>query len=114
MGSLFIVFAFAMAAATFIENDYGSKAAYGMVYNTKWFELVLLLLAINLIGQLIINRLFRKNRLPVALFHLAFILMIAGAAITRYFGWEGVLHIREGETSNSCYSNEKFIKYSFI
>ena len=112
MGSLFIVFAFAMAAATFIENDYGSKAAYGMVYNTKWFELVLLLLAINLIGQLIINRLFRKNRLPVALFHLAFILMIAGAAITRYFGWEGVLHIREGETSNSCYSNEKFIKYT--
>jgi len=29
MGSLFIIFAFAMAAATFIENDYGSEAAYG-------------------------------------------------------------------------------------
>ena len=90
MGSLFIIFAFAMAAATFIENDYGSGAAYGMVYGTKWFELILLLLSINLIGQLIINKLFRRSRLPVALFHLAFVLMIAGAGITRYFGWEGI------------------------
>jgi len=48
MGSLFIIFAFAMAAATFIENDYGSEAAYGMVYGTRWFELVLFLFIIIL------------------------------------------------------------------
>jgi len=111
MGSLFIIFAFAMAAATFIENDYGSEAAYGMVYGTRWFELVLFLLAVNLTGQLIINRLFRKNKLPVALFHLAFILMIAGAGITRYFGWEGIMHIREGESSDKCFSDDKYLRY---
>lgn len=111
MGSLFIVSAFAMAAATFIENDYGSEAAYGMVYGTRWFELVLFLLAVNLTGQLIINRLFRKNKLPVALFHLAFILMIAGAGITRYFGWEGIMHIREGESSDKCFSDDKYLRY---
>lgn len=112
MGSLFIIFAFSMAAATFIENDYGSEAAYGMVYDTRWFELILVLLSINLAGQLIINKLFRRNKLPVALFHLAFILIIAGAGITRYFGWEGIIHIREGETSNRCYSDEKYIGYT--
>ncbi len=112
MGSLFIIFAFTMAAATFIENDYGSKAAYGMVYGTKWFELVLFLLAVNLTGQLIINKLFRKSKLPVALFHLAFILMIAGAAITRYLGWEGIMHIREGESTASCFSDDKYIRYT--
>ncbi len=111
MGSLFIVSAFAMAAATFIENDYGSEAAYGMVYGTRWFELVLFLLAVNLTGQLIINRLFRKNKLPVALFHLAFILMIAGAGITRYFGWEGIMHIREGDSSDKCFSDDKYLRY---
>ncbi|HOB82916.1 MAG TPA: c-type cytochrome biogenesis protein CcsB [Bacteroidales bacterium] len=111
MGSLFIIFAFAMAAATFIENDYGSEAAYGMVYGTRWFELVLFLLAVNLTGQLIINRLFRKNKLPVALFHLAFILMIAGAGITRYFGWEGIMHIREGESTDKCFSDDKYLRY---
>jgi cytochrome c-type biogenesis protein CcsB len=112
MGSLFVVFAVAMAAATFIENDYGAQTAYNSVYNTKWFELVLLLLATNLIGQLIIFKMFRKAKLPVALFHLAFILMLAGAGITRYFGWEGSIHIREQETSNKCFSEEEYIGYS--
>jgi cytochrome c-type biogenesis protein CcsB len=111
MGSLFIVFAVSMAAATFIENDFGSGSAYRMVYNTRWFELILILLSANLIGQLIINRLFKRSRLPVALFHLAFVLMVIGAGITRYFGWEGVIHIREGETSNSCLSNLKYVGY---
>lgn len=112
MGILFVVFAFAMAVATFIENDFGSTAAYGMIYNTRWFELILLLLAVNLVGQLIIFRLFKTSRLPGALFHLAFIVMLAGAAITRYFGWEGSIHIREGQVQDKCFSNEKYINYS--
>ena len=111
MGSLLIVFAVAMAVATFIENDFGSGAAYSRVYDTRWFELILILLAVNLTGQLINNRLFTGNRMTVALFHLAFILMIIGAGITRYFGWEGSIHIREGETSASCRSNVQYIGY---
>jgi cytochrome c-type biogenesis protein CcsB len=111
MGVFFVIFAAAMAAATFIENDFGSAASYNMVYNTRWFELIMLLLSVNLIGQTIIFKLFRKGKLPIALFHLSFVLMIAGAGITRYFGWEGSIHIREGETSSSCYFSEKYIGY---
>jgi cytochrome c-type biogenesis protein CcsB len=111
MAVLFIVFAVAMAVATFLENDFGSAAAYNMVYNTRWFELILLLLAVNLVGQLIVFKLFKKERLPGALFHLAFIVMIIGAGITRYFGWEGSIHIRDGEEQNVCFSNEKYIGY---
>jgi cytochrome c-type biogenesis protein CcsB len=112
MGVLFVVFAVAMAAATFIENDFGSSAAYSMVYNTRWFELILLLLAVNLVGRLIILKLYKRDKLVVALFHLSFIIMIVGAGITRYFGWEGSIHIREGEVQNTCYSTEKYIEYS--
>ena len=112
MGILFIVFAIAMAAATFLENDFGSSAAYNMVYNTRWFELILLLLAVNLVGQIVVLKLFRKEKLTIALFHLSFILMIIGAGITRYFGWEGSMHIREGEEQQQCLSNEKYIGYS--
>jgi cytochrome c-type biogenesis protein CcsB len=111
MGILFVVFAAAMAVATFLENDYGSPAAYSMVYNTTWFELILILLAANLIGQLVALKLFRRSRLPGALFHLSFIIMIVGAGITRYFGWEGTIHIREGEVQSECFSNEKYIGY---
>ncbi len=109
MGGLFAFFAVSMAVATFIENDFGAGAAYAKVYNTKWFELILLLLVANLIGQLVIFKMFRKAKLPVALFHLAFILMITGAGITRYTGWEGTIHIREGQVSDICYSGDKYI-----
>ena len=112
MGVLFLVFAIAMAVATFLENDFGSAAAYNMVYNAKWFELILLLLAVNLVGQVIVLKLFRKEKLTVALFHLSFIVMIIGAGITRYFGWEGSMRIREGEVQQQCFSNEKYIGYS--
>lgn len=96
MGILFVLFAVAMAVATFLENDFGSAAAYSMVYNTRWFELILLLLAVNLVGQVVIFKLLKREKLTIALFHLSFILMIIGAGITRYFGWEGSMHIREG------------------
>ncbi len=112
MGILMVFFAVSMAVATFVENDYGSSAAYSSVYNTRWFELILLLLAVNLTGQIIIFRLYRKSKLTVFLFHLSFVVMITGAAITRYFGWEGTIHIREGEEQQICYSNDKYIGYS--
>jgi cytochrome c-type biogenesis protein CcsB len=112
MGVLFILFAIAMAVATFLENDFGSAAAYNMVYDTRWFELILLLLAVNLVGQLVILKLFRREKLTIALFHLSFIVMIVGAGITRYFGWEGSIHIREGEEQEQCFSTEKYIGYS--
>jgi len=114
MGVFFVIFAVSMAAATFIENDFGSAASYSIVYNTRWFELIMLLLSVNLISQVIIHKLFRKEKLPIAIFHLSFVLMIAGAGITRYFGWEGSIHIREGEISSSCYSGEKYIGYSVM
>jgi cytochrome c-type biogenesis protein CcsB len=112
MGILFVLFAVAMAYATFFENDFGSAAAYNMVYGTKWFELILFLLSVNLIGQVITQKLIRKEKLTIGLFHLAFILMIIGAGITRYFGWEGSIHIREGEEQHQCFSNEKYLGYS--
>jgi hypothetical protein len=112
MGILFVVFALSMAVATFIENDFGSTASYNAIYGTKWFELILLLLAINLIGQLIIFRLFKLSRLSGALFHLSFVVMLAGAAITRYTGWEGSIHIREGESQNQVMSSEKNLVFT--
>lgn len=112
MGILFVVFALAMAVATFIENDFGSAAAYSIVYDTRWFELILLLLVTNLIGQIFEYKLYKKSKLTVFFFHVAFIVMISGAGITRYFGYEGSIHIREGNEENRCFSTTKYIGYS--
>ena len=105
MGLLLITLAIAMAAATFIENDFGADAARQIVYNTRWFELIFLLLVTNLAGQIITFKLYRKEKLTVMLFHIAFIIMIIGAAITRYTGFDGMIHIREGEASSTAFSS---------
>ena len=112
MGVLFVLFAIAMAVATFIENDFGSAAAYSLVYDTRWFELILFLLVVNLLGQIIVHKLYNKSKLTVFFFHVAFIIMIVGAGITRYFGYEGSIHIREGNEENKCFSSAKYIGYT--
>ncbi len=107
MAILLAVFFFSIAAATFIENDFGSATAQKLVYHAKWFEIVLFLGMINLIGVTFRKKLY--NRLPVFLFHMAFILIIMGAGITRYFGFEGAIAIREGERSNTAITDKKYI-----
>ncbi|MGB4556438.1 MAG: cytochrome c biogenesis protein ResB, partial [Bacteroidales bacterium] len=105
MAVLFIALAASLAAATFIENDFGQEAARAAVYNTRWFELLFLLLTLNLAGQIYTFRLWRREKLTLLLFHAAFIVMVAGAAITRYTGYDGMMHIREGDSSNVTYSS---------
>ncbi|MDP4222523.1 MAG: c-type cytochrome biogenesis protein CcsB [Bacteroidota bacterium] len=111
MGVLLFIFAVSMAVATFVENDFGSSAAYNFVYDTRWFELILLLLAVNATGQMVVQKLYRRSKFTVFLFHMSFVLMIAGAALTRYTGWEGTIHIREGHEEYLCYSSDKYLGY---
>ncbi|MGE4289869.1 MAG: c-type cytochrome biogenesis protein CcsB [Salinivirgaceae bacterium] len=100
MGAILLIGAFAMAAATFIENDFGAAYAIKVVYGTWWFEALMVLFAINLLGSIFRRKLYKKRMFSVFLFHVALIVMIIGAGITRYFGYEGMMHIREGGTSD--------------
>ena len=48
-GLYMLIFAFAIGAATFIENDYGTDTAQQVIFQSRWFELLLLLFAISLV-----------------------------------------------------------------
>lgn len=109
MGSLLLFLGAVLGVATFIENDFGTNASKALVYNAWWFELVFVVLAINMLGNLIKFKSFSLKKLPGLVFHLAFLLIIVGAAITRYAGYEGMMHIREGEESNSILSSDQFV-----
>src|SRR5665648_595262 len=85
-GFLLLLFAFALGFATFVENSYGVEAARAMVYNSWWLELIMLLLTINMIANFIIYKMYKPQKLTLGVFHLAFILVIIGAGVTRYFG----------------------------
>lgn len=109
-GLLLILFAASMAVATFIENDFGTETARSLVYNAKWFELLIVLLAINFMGNIAKYNLFSRQKAPVLLLHLAFIVIILGAGITKYRGYEALMTIKEGEANDTMLSIDSFIQ----
>ncbi|MCB0806205.1 MAG: cytochrome c biogenesis protein ResB, partial [Bacteroidales bacterium] len=109
-GMLLIIFAISIGFATFIENDFGTITAKAKIYNAWWFELLLLLLAINMTGSIFKHKMYLKHKWAILLFHVAFLIIFIGAAITRYIGYEGMMNIREGKASNEFFSDETYLQ----
>ncbi|RUM60883.1 MAG: hypothetical protein DSY59_02410, partial [Persephonella sp.] len=110
---LLLVFGAVVGVATFIENDFGRESAYAIVYGAKWFEILLTLLVINLIGNIFKYKMWKKEKLPLFIFHFSFLFIFLGAGITRYFGYEGIMHIREGhEVYFKTYKTKDDLKYT--
>ncbi|MFC6101074.1 c-type cytochrome biogenesis protein CcsB [Olivibacter domesticus] len=110
MGLMLLLYALSMAVATFVENDYGTPVAKALIYNNWWFELIMLILVLNFIGNIKRYQLFKRNKWPLLVFHLAFILIFVGGCITRYVSFEGSMHIREGDSNNEIISDASFFK----
>ncbi len=107
---LFIAFATAMGVATFIENDHGTAVARGLVYEAWWFEVIMIWMAINFLAHIRQYKLFHSSRWPIGLFHIAFVIIILGAGVTRYLSTEGIVRIREGKSENTFYTTAKFLQ----
>ena len=97
-----------MAIATFVESSHGTPAARTLVYNAWWFELLWVLFALNLLNNLFRYKLYTRRRFTMGLFHIAFLVMLLGAAITRWFSYEGTMHIRENESADFILSSESY------
>ena len=105
---LLAILAIGAGVATFIENDFGTSSARVLVYNNTWYEIVLVLTTINLCG--IIYKFKMWNNLPRFLFHFSFVVILLGAIITRYVGYEGIMQIPQGTTTNQMISLEPYLQ----
>ena len=97
---LLVLFAISMAAATFIENAYGTTLAKVAIYYSPLFFLIQFFLIVNFIMIAIRRNLLKSKRWGLLLVHFSFIVILTGAMITHIFGVEGYLHLREGEISD--------------
>jgi len=107
---LILMFATASAVGTFIENDYGVNTSWALIYASRWFEAIQVLLGINLIGNIVKFKLYKMKKLPTFIFHVGFLVILIGSGITRYYGYEGVMHIREGDTQHQMLSSDAFLQ----
>ena len=106
---LLLVFGVACGYGTFMENDYGTPAVRAVIYDAWWFEVIMGLLAINFLLNIGKYRLFRKEKRSLLFFHLGFVVVLVGAFISRYSGFEGVVNIREGASTSSMLSNKSYL-----
>jgi len=114
---LFIVFAIAMATGTILDRNMDtSPTPYtrNLIYNARWFEAIMVFFVINFIGNIFRFRLLRKEKWATLILHLSFILILTGAFVTRYIGYEGIMAIREGATESQFLSQKTYISGRII
>ena len=107
---LIFLFALSIGHATFIENDFGTVSSKAYIFNTWWFEMMLILLCCSLFLNMFKYNVFRKEKMATLMFHLSFVLILLGAGITRYTGYEGMMKIYEGESENTFISDDVFLQ----
>src|SRR6056300_851991 len=106
---LFVLFSLAMGIGTFVESAHDTATARIWIYNAWWFELMMLVFVVNFLGNIKRYRLLRWQKWPLLLLHISWILIIVGAGITRYIGYEGVMPIREGEQTATFLSEKTYL-----
>lgn len=97
---LLIIYACGLAVATFIEKYHGTVAAKSMVYYSPGFFLLQFILVLNFIFILIKHQYYKRHKWGLIITHFAFIVILFGALISHLFSEEGILHLREGESSD--------------
>jgi len=100
------------AVATFVENDFGTPTARVLVYGHWWYETVMILSGINMAGIMYRRKMWKQPSRFV--FHIAFLVILLGAGLTRYAGEEGVMHIREAQTENRMISVEPYLQVTIF
>ncbi|WP_185863837.1 cytochrome c biogenesis protein CcsA [Blattabacterium cuenoti] len=107
---LFLLLALSMAIATFIEKIYSTDVSKIFIYESTWFEVIMFLIIINLIGNIWKYKLWSYNKLPLFIFHFSFIFIFIGGIFSRYFSFEGTMSIREGKINGKILSSKNYIK----
>ena len=79
---LFVLLGGGAAVATFIENDYSTSTARVLVYNNLWYEVVMTLAIVNLLGIIVQRKLWRSK--AKFIFHSSFVVMLRRIRILLY------------------------------
>ena len=110
MSVLLLIYAISMAVATFVENDYDTATAKAVIYEATWFEILMVWLIVLFVMNIKRYQLWKRGKWSLLVFHLAFLFIFIGGAITRYVSFEGEMQIPEGETSNEIISTKSYFK----
>lgn len=87
-----------MAAATMIENSRGTDYAHSAIYGSWWFTVLWALLTALGLAYLVRRRVRHFGAWAI---HGSLVVILLGALLTHLTSTKGMMHLREGETSNA-------------
>ena len=93
--TIYAMVIFVMAMATFMEKTKGTPYVLNNVYGSWWFSSLWALLAISGIVYIVRRKL---KKVSLLLLHLSFVVILIGALLTHLTAWQGIVHLRKGET----------------
>lgn len=95
---VYVALLMVMAAATMIENSQGTDYAHSAIYGSWWFTLLWAVLTATGIAYLIKRRVRHYGTWAI---HISLVIILLGALLTHLTSTKGMMHLREGETSNA-------------
>lgn len=100
---LYLVVVTVMAAATFAQRLYGVN-----LYDQWWFTTLWALLTAVGTAWFIVRKMRRPS---VVLLHLSFVVILLGALLTHLFAQRGIIHLREGETTQAYLTSDNRVHH---
>ena len=95
---IYVALILVMGTATVMEKYHGTEIVHRQVYGTWWFTALWALLTAAAAAWLI----KRRTRRPgVVALHLSLVIILAGALTTHLTSQNGMVHLREGESTDS-------------
>ncbi len=111
--ALLVLIAIAMIFGTTYESFVGTTLAQADIYHSVWFDLLLGLLAINLVACTLNSYPYKLYQIGWLLTHVGILVILAGAVISRNWSIDGQLSIAEGQSASFIEQNYHQLEVKF-
>lgn len=101
---LYVVLILCMGVATLIENSKGTEFVKVNIYGAWWFVSIWVLAAIAATVYFVKAR---RHTVSSYILHASFVVILLGAFATHLTSTQGMIHVREGETTKTYYVQGK-------
>ncbi|MBI1975878.1 MAG: cytochrome c biogenesis protein ResB [Candidatus Omnitrophica bacterium] len=86
-----------LIVSTSMESAFGTPFAQKTFYQSRWFDLFLSLVWLNIFCSTLTRYPFKKHHTGFVITHIGILIVLAGALLTRLLGVEGQMMLVEGE-----------------
>ncbi len=114
MALLAAIYVVAIAVATFVESFADTTSARVLIYNAWWFIALQIIMSINFILIAYRRSLFAQRKWGALILHYGMVVILAGALTTHLFSREGMMMVREGDSSVQMLSSETYITATLV